>query len=121
QLIDPYSVEEDFRNFYWMHRFQNPELFVDDPTIYGRVATLTIGSVQLVMDTGSPLYSLLFQLMSGFISPVLLSKLLVFPLLLTAVYYMYRLGETLQGPEAGLAAALAFVSLNLASHTSISV
>ncbi|MBP7999386.1 MAG: hypothetical protein KA314_12120 [Chloroflexi bacterium] len=121
RLIDPYSVEEDFRNFYWMHRFQNPDLFVDDPTIYGRVVSFVIGPIEFIMDNGSPLYSVLFQLTSGLIEPVLLSKLLIFPLLLTGAYYAFAIGDRLKGSGTGLALSLAFTSLILASHSAISV
>ena len=121
RLIDPYSVEEDFRNFYWMHRFQNPALFVDDPTMYGRVVTFALGPIEFIMDNGSPLYSVLFQLTSGLIEPVLLSKLLIFPLLLTGAYYAFAIGDRLKGSGTGLALSLAFTSLILASHSAISV
>jgi hypothetical protein len=120
RLLDPYQVEEDFRSFYWMHRFQNRELFDGDPLIYDRVVEPEWGSLFLIFDNASPAYSLLFQIASNFVNPVLFSKLLAIPLLLFAVYYLFRIGEKLSGPGTALVLCLFFIFLNLAAPTSIS-
>ena len=31
RLVDEFQVDQDFRTFYWMHKFQEPALFPDDP------------------------------------------------------------------------------------------
>jgi hypothetical protein len=31
KIADEYRINEDFRTFYWMSRFQDPSLFADDP------------------------------------------------------------------------------------------
>jgi hypothetical protein len=91
RLADPYSVEEDFRNFYWMHRFQDSQLFEDDPLIRYRIVEYDVGPVHLIFDSGSPGYSLLFQLASYLMPVALVSKLLVFPLLWAAIYFSFAL------------------------------
>lgn len=122
RLLDPYVVEEDFRSYYYMHRFQNPELFQDDVLIQqrNRIIELELGSLRLPVDSASPVYTLLFWLASHIISPVLFSKLLVFPLLGISVFYLYRIGNQLGDSRTAFSLALAFAALNLASPTSVS-
>ncbi|MCA9978962.1 MAG: hypothetical protein KC413_24545, partial [Anaerolineales bacterium] len=90
RLINPYSTEDDFRNWYWMHRFQDPDLFVNDSWINEHVLEFNVGSLRLVTLKESPLYGLLYQSLSSLFPIVLLGKLFVFPLTLIAVYYLYR-------------------------------
>ncbi len=120
RLLDPYTVEEDFRSYHWMHRFQNPDLFQNDPTVSSRYLDVQIGDTILIIDTASPLYSGLFQIANPFFSPVSVSKLLAFPLLLTAVYFIYNIGLLIQGEKLALHLSLAFTIVNLASHSSTS-
>lgn len=114
-IVDPYQAEEDFRNAYWMHRFQDRAVFDDEILfqLYPRLLIVEAGPLYLPMDSGSPGYSWLFQIASYVIDPVTFSKLLVFPLLVWAVFYVYRIGELLRGPGTALVLALAFVIVNL--------
>jgi hypothetical protein len=121
RLVDPYTVEEDARNFHWWNRFQEPELFTDEPLFGGYVSDAQVGPITLVVFKQSPGYSLLFQLASIFVSPVLFSKLLIFPLLLISVYYLYRISRRITGPGTAFAVCLAFSLFNLVALTSISV
>jgi hypothetical protein len=118
-LSDPYSVQDDFRKFHWMNRYQDPGLYPDDPTISGSVKQIQLGPIQLDVDGNRPAYSLLFYLAAPVVSPIQLNKLLLFPLLWIAVYYLFRIGEKVKGSGTGLLLALAFVVLNLASPSSI--
>jgi hypothetical protein len=119
-LADPYAVEEDARNFFWWNRFDQPELFVEDPLFDGYVRDIRLGPITLVVWTLSPGYSLLFQVASAVVSPVLFSKLLIFPLLLISVYYLYRISRRITGPGTAFAVCLAFTLFNLVSTSSIS-
>ena len=120
RLIDSYTVEEDFRTYHWMHRFQNPSLFQNDPTVSNRYIDVALGDKILIIDTASPLYSGIFQIASPLFSPVLVNKLLVFPLLLTAVYFMYGIGLMIRDEKLALQLSLTFIVVNLASHSSTS-
>lgn len=120
RLIDPYTVEEDFRTYHWMHRFQNPDLFQDDLTVPDRNIDIHLGDKVIIVDTASPIYSGIFQIASPLISPVLFSKLLAFPLLLTAVYFMYGIGLMIHDDKLALQLSLVFIIVNLASHSSTS-
>jgi len=120
-ISDPYAFQDDFRNFYWMHRFQDPTLFPNDPLIGGSIVDVQLGSLDLIVDISRPGYSLLFYAGSLLFDIVTLHKLLVFPLMLVSVYYLFRIGERLRGSGTGFALAMAFAVLNLASFSSISV
>ena len=83
RLNDPYTIQDDFRKFHWMRRFEDPELFVDDPLT--SPTEISLGPVYLLVDEARPGYSLLFFLASPLIPPVIFNKLLIFPLLLLSV------------------------------------
>ncbi|MCP4423282.1 MAG: DUF4870 domain-containing protein [Chloroflexi bacterium] len=120
RLIDPYQIEEDFRNYYWMHRFQDAELFENDPLIFNRIQEFEIGEFRLIVDTASPGYTLLFQAASNFMSFVLFSKALAFPLTLISVAYLFGIGYKLKDAPTAFALSLAFLPLNFAAATAIS-
>jgi hypothetical protein len=113
RLLNPYSTEDDFLNWYWMNRFYDPDLFPNDPAIERNLLELTIGPVNLFIFRNSPLYGLLFQLFSPFIHFILLGKLLVFPLAALSVYCLYRISELFVTPAAAMVICLLFVLLNL--------
>lgn len=120
RMIDHYLLEGDFRHFFWMNRFQDSELFQNDPLIYSRISEFTIGPYYFILDSGSPGYSLLFQAASSFMPFLLFSKLLVFPLTLLSVYFLFRIGELIAGRKTAFYLSLAFIVINLASPSSIS-
>ena len=117
RLFNPYAVEEDFRRHHWLDGFTEADIFEEDPAVGSFVFRLDTPAGQLVLDRRSPLYGLIFQLGGKFIPIVLISKLLVFPLLLSATYYAYRIAERVKGRRVALALALVFVIINLASNT----
>lgn len=106
-LLDPYAVEEDFRNHYWVYRYRDPDLFTNDLIEY--------------KDTASPGYAMLFRVGTAFVPPILLSKILAFPLMLVAVYYVYRIVEQMAGRQAALIAGAGFAVFNLTTGTEVSV
>jgi hypothetical protein len=121
RFFDPYSTEDDFLNWHWMHRFTEPDLFPNDTVAKSSVYELTIGSSTLMIHKTSPLYGLLFQLLTPFISLILLGKLLVFPLITIAIYYLYRISERLTSPPVAAAICLSFVLLNIVLTSLVSV
>lgn len=106
-LRDPHLLEPDFRNFYLAFRVTDPALFPGQQ----------LGRLELA----SPLYTGLLWGASLLMSPVLFSKLLIFPLLLVSVYFVFRLGEQVRDAGTGLAMSLGFVVFNLAADTELSV
>lgn len=121
RLLDSYVVEEDFRNLYWLHRFQDMSLFEADPLVQQQVIEVALGDYEFVYSKYSPGYGFLFQLGTVFFSAPLFSKLLAFPLMLISVYYMFRIAEAMGSLKQAFAVSMAFVLLNLMLSTDISV
>ncbi len=120
RISDPFTFQDDFRKFHWMHRFQEPELFVDDPLTSSSVVEVDVGPWHMIVDTWRPGYSLLFNIASPLVSPIQFNKWLVFPLILIATYYLYRIGERIRGGGTGFALAILFAVINLTSPSSLS-
>jgi hypothetical protein len=120
-LTDPYAIEEDFRNMYWVHRYEDPSLYPNVDFSRLGVTEYVIGPWQLIIENASPGYSLLMQIGSQMFSPILFHKLLVFPLALIAAFYMFHIGEQLSNSKTALVLSLVFIVLNLATHTEVSV
>ena len=121
RILDPFQVEEDFRNLYWVRLFENPDLFQGDPYIDNHIVRFNLGDWTMDYAIASPGYGLLFMFASPIVDPLLFSKLLIFPLLLASVYFIYRIGEQLSDRGTAFALAFAFMVINLASHSAISV
>ncbi|MCA9933892.1 MAG: hypothetical protein H6662_01520 [Ardenticatenaceae bacterium] len=120
RLTSPYSAEDDFRNWYWMHRFQDADLFVNDYWVNDYVLEMNLGPLRLVTLKASPLYGLIYQLLSNLIPVILLGKLLVFPLTLTAVYYLYRICTKFVTPQNAFVISIVFVLLDLSLTSMVS-
>jgi len=121
RLQDPYTIQDDFRKFHWMLRFEDPELFVDDPITGNAITEIRLGSLRIFVDRVRPGYSFLFFLASSFLSPVLFNELLIFPLLLLSVYFLFRIGEIAKDPVTGFTLALTFIVLTTLWTASTSV
>ncbi len=106
-LLDPMSVEPDFRKFHLAYRLENPELFPGK----------TWGELEL----SSPLYVAILWGASTIMPPELASKLFVYPLILISAYFLFQIGLRLRGPGTGLALALAFTVFVLATDPDVSV
>lgn len=115
RIMDPFAVEEDFRTMVFVRWSEYPEL------IRGMPRLIELGPVSFYYQSSGPAYSLLFDLTDAVADPILVSKLLVFPLLLASTYYLFRIGEEIRGMRLGMALALVFTVLNLASPTTTSV
>jgi hypothetical protein len=121
RLLDPYSLEEDFRNWYWMHRFQDPTLFPNDYWIERNVFEVTFGFATLLIYKSSPLYGLLYQLGSNFLPVILLGKLQAFPLTVIAVFYLYRISERFVPAKTAMITCIFFVLLNFVLSSLVSM
>lgn len=122
RILDPYTYQEDFAKFFWMHSYEDPELFTAHRSqIPTTVKQLEIGPLSLQVDTTSPAYSLIIFLASPFFPITLSHKLLLFPLMVVSVYFLFRIGEKIRGPGTGFALALAFAVLNLNAPSSVSL
>ncbi len=121
RINDPFTIQDDFQKFFWMHRFEDPSLFPDNLLISNSVKDFELGPLRLILDIRSPGYSMLFFLASPIFPINLFSKLLLFPLMLVSVYFLFRIGEKIRGPGTGFALALVFVVSELGAESSISV
>jgi hypothetical protein len=121
RLLNPYSTEDDFLNWYWMNLFYDPNLFPKDYVIERSLLKLAVGPVNLFIYKNSPLYGLLFQMFSPLLHFILLGKLLVFPLAALSIYYLYRISERFASPAAAMTICLSFVLLNLILPSLVSI
>jgi hypothetical protein len=114
-LFDPYRVEKDVQNFYWMARYQDPGLFPVDHLREGRmVAEIKAFGRPLVIFPPSLGYGLLFWLGSFVIDHVWMAKLLGFLLMPVSVAYLFRLGESIADAFTGATLSLTFAFISLA-------
>lgn len=122
QLSDWYRVANDFQNHYWLEKLQDPSLFPDDRLQWADdlIQIQILGEVVIVYPL-SVGYGLLFYFASAVIDPILFGKLLVFFLLPISVYYLFRIGETIQGKGTGAILSLLFTLIIIASPDSISI
>jgi hypothetical protein len=119
-FADQFRVDEDFRLYYWMHRFQDPELFPRDGLQYGYVnVSLPWGTLPL--PSYSLGYGLLFYAASFLVNPLVFSKVLPLLLVGPTVWYLTEYGKSVRNESTGLVLAIGLMILNLASPTSISV
>jgi hypothetical protein len=118
-LQNPNTIDEDLRNLYWISRAQDSSLYPHD-VLDPEVIDVKIGSFTFTILKLAPGYSTIFMVLGSIIPPILLSKLLIFPLLMIAVYYLFLLVESQLTSGAALGVALGFIGLDLASSTNIS-
>lgn len=64
RLVDDFSVDEDFRSFYQMSQFENPNVFPNDPLAGGGAINVTMPWGVWPFYSNSPGYSLLYYLAS---------------------------------------------------------
>jgi hypothetical protein len=118
RLGDDFRVDEDFRAFYWMNKFQDPALFPNHTVGY-TLLRLPWGDVPVTFYSLG--YGLLFYAASFAIPPILLSKLLPFGLMPLTVWYLFEFGQASHQRRTDIVLALVFLFFNLASSSSISI
>jgi hypothetical protein len=122
RLLDPYRVEEDFRSFYWMNKFTDPDLFPNDQLEGSRYyMDLDLFSLGVTLEKESPMYGLLFYAASFFMTPVLFSKVLPFFITPLTSLFLYKYGSCLRDSWTGAALAILFVLFSTVSLGSQSV
>lgn len=120
-LADPFRIEEDVRNLPWVWQLTDAQLFARFPAVQDEIIYLHIGQFNVPYVVNNPGYGLIIQLGSLLFSPLTVIKLLPFLLILTAVYYAYRLGEKSVSPLFGAVFAITFAAINLTLHSEVSV
>ncbi|RME48395.1 MAG: hypothetical protein D6796_06335 [Caldilineae bacterium] len=118
RLADPFRVDEDFRSFYWMHKFRNPALFPDQ---FDGYAVVRLFGRPVPLTFASPGYSLLFYAVRFVFDPIPFSKLLPFLLMPPTVMLLFAFGRDARHRRAGWTLALGFLFLNLASSSAVSI
>lgn len=120
-LTDPYRVEKDMQNFYWMASYQDPDLFPKDYLLGHTLLKLNVLGQPLVLYPASLAYGLLFYLSALGIDQIWLSKLLVFLLMPLSIMYLFKIGEEVAGRLQAICLCLLFAFFVLASPRSISI
>jgi len=121
RIQNPMLIEEDMRSLFWIRSYTDAELFPHAPYDEFGVTRYQLGNFNIAIEDGSPGYSLLMFAGSQLLSPVLFSKLLVFPLTAVAAFYAFHIGIKLRGMGEGVALGITVTALALASSTSISL
>ena len=121
RLVDPFRVDEDFRNVYWMNKFQEEGLFPKDQLRGNTYTILDLPWGELPLDFTSLGYSLIFYTASFLVPPTLFSKMIPFLLLPLTVLILFDYGKSLGGRKVGVTVALGFAFFNLASASTLSV
>ena len=122
RLSDEFQVDRDFRTFYWMNKFQDPELFpAGKLTGMREYVEAEFFSLNLVFYFYSLGYSWLYHVASFFVPLPLFSNLLSFFLMPITVWYAFEFGRAVKDRQTGVALALGFIFINLASSSSLSL
>jgi hypothetical protein len=122
-IVDPYRVDDDLRQYFWMARFQDPDVFPDDHLFYNikRVHVIDVLGFDLVCQFESLGFGLLYQFASILIPPLAFNKVLPFILMAVCVAYLFALGRSLTGSDPlAFFLALLFVLYSLSTSPNIS-
>jgi hypothetical protein len=123
-IRDPYRMDDDFRHYFWMARFRDPEAFPDDPVLYDikRVHTINILGFDLICQFESLGFSLLYQLASCLVAPLAFNKILPFILMVICVTHLFALGRLLElDSRSAFFLVVLFVTYDLTASANISV
>lgn len=119
---DEFRVDQDFRTFYLMNKFQDPALFPNDQLRGYRYVNIHLpGGSDLPLYFYSLGYWLLFYAASFLMTPTFFSKILAFVLLPITVWYLFGFGQLARDRSTGVALAAGFMFLSLASPSSTSI
>ena len=100
-FADLYRTDDDLRQYFWMARFQDPDVFPGDPIIddIKRVHTIDVLGFELVCQFESLGFSVIYQLASYLIPPLILNKILPLIVMAICVAYLFALGRELRDSE----------------------
>ncbi len=115
------SVNDDLRNLYWLHRMVDSTLFNGDVLIGHQLLEFIIGTHTIVISKFSPGFGALFFFSRLTGSIILFSKLLIFPLMLFSVFYLYRLAIQFTTKMSAFALCFGLALLNLFFSSNITV
>jgi hypothetical protein len=121
RFFDKLKMDEDFRTFYWMNKFEDPSLFPNDSLGGHRYTNLHLPGGDVPLFSRSWGYGLLFYGASFLVHPILFVKLLPFLLMAIGVWYSFEFGRCVRDRDTGVMLAIGFILLNLISSTSLSV
>lgn len=123
-ILDPYRIDDDLRQHFWMARFRDPEVFPDDSIFYEvkRVHIINILGVDLVCQFDNLGFSLMYQLASYLTTPLTFNKILPFVVMVICVVYLFALGRLLKlGNLSAFFLTTLFVMYSLSTSANISV
>ncbi|MGC9398902.1 MAG: hypothetical protein ACP5HM_07175 [Anaerolineae bacterium] len=109
-LEDPYHIDDDVRQYFWMARYQNPELFPEDELIENvkGIRTVDLWGGRLLFNPQSPGFSLLYRFASCFVDFLTFNKVLPFLNVALAAFYLFGLAldVTRSAPQSAFITAL---------------
>ncbi len=120
RLADEFRVDEDFRYYYWMYRFQDSSFFPEEKFDEGFLL-VSLPWDDILLSFHNPGFDLLFYAASFLIPPPTFSNWLPFFLMPVTVLYLFKFGQAVRNHQTGILLALGFLFINLASSSSISI
>ncbi len=121
RLADEFRVDEDFRYYYWMYKFQEPDLFPALPLPDNEYLIINFSWGEVPVRYYNPGFDFLFYLASFLVKPPVFSKLLPFVLMPMTVLYLFEFGQVVRNRQTGVILAITFLLINLASSSSVSI
>ena len=118
-----YIVDDDWRQYYWMERFVNPDAFAGDWILENvkQVQTVNILGTTLYLQYESWGFSLIYWLGSFFVEPILFNKILPIGLMLISIFYLYRYGRLISNSYTTFLLVLIFIVYSLSATPNISL
>ena len=100
-LVDPYRIDDDLRQYFWMARFRDPDVFPNDYIVHEikRVHVINVLGLDLICQFESMGFGLLYQFASFLIPPLAFNKILPFILMAVCAVYLFALGRLLIGSD----------------------
>jgi hypothetical protein len=122
-LWDKYRVAYDVQNFYWMARYQDPDLFPVDYKYLSdnSIVLVELSGLEILLLVRSIGYGLLFWGFSFLADPILLFKLLVFILMPFSVFIIYKHGISRGNHTTAFTTSVLFIFFILSSPDSIGI
>lgn len=122
-LQNKYIVDDDWRQYYWMERFVDPQAFADDWILDNlkQVRELNVLGTTVYLQYESWAFSLLYWLGSFFVAPITFNKIVPFGLMLISVFYLFRYGQLVRNHRTAFLLGLIFIVYTLTASPNISL
>ena len=118
-----YVVDDDWRHYYWMERYINPDAFTDDWIINNvkQVKELKILNTTVYLQYESWAFGLIYWLGHFFVDPITVNKIIPFGLMFVSVFYLFRYGLLVGNQRTAFLLGSIFIVYSLSAPAIISL